>query len=69
MIFKCTARYEVYQSSNRAELRDLGKLEHTFYNLKSFDDARDHFSNIIDKFKKIFVRDVSIQIIDIHLDE
>ena len=69
MIFKCIARYEVYQSSNRTELRDLGKLEHTFYNLKSFDDARDHFSNIIDKFKKIFVRDVSIQIIDIHLDE
>ena len=69
MIFKCIARYEVYQSSNRTELRDLGKLEHTFYNLKSFDEARDHFSNIIDKFKKIFVRDVSIQIIDIHLDE
>jgi hypothetical protein len=69
MIFKCTARYEVYQSSNRTELRDLGKLEHTFYNLKSFDDARDHFSNIIDKFKKIFHCDVSIQIIDIHLDE
>lgn len=69
MIFKCIARYEVYQSSNRTELRDLGKIEHTFYNLKSFDEARDHFSNIIDKFKKIFVRDVSIQIIDIHLDE
>ena len=68
MIFKCIARYEVYQSSNRTELRDLGKIEHTFYNLKSFDEARDHFSNIIDKFKKIFVRDVSIQIIDIHLD-
>ena len=69
MIFKCIARYEVYQSSNRTELRDLGKIEHTFYNLKSFDDARDHFSNIIDKFKKIFHCDVSIQIIDIHLDE
>ena len=70
MIFKCTARYEVYKSSNRAELHDLGKIEHTFYSLKSFDDARVEFDIIIDKFKEIFDnRLISIQIIDIHLDE
>ena len=40
MIFKCIARYEVVKkNSNRFELRDLGKIEHTFYDLKSFDDA------------------------------
>ena len=41
MIFKCVAKYEVVKEvkdySDRFQLRDLGKIEHTFYDLKSFD--------------------------------
>ena len=68
MIFKCIARYEVVKkNSNRFELRDLGKIEHTFYDLKSFDDARTQFDIIVESFKTIFGEKlVSIQITDIH---
>ena len=70
MIFKCIARYEVVKkNSNRFELRDLGKIEHTFYDLKSFDDARTQFDIIVESFKTIFGEKlVSIQITDIHQD-
>ena len=70
MIFKCVARYEVVkENSNRFQLRDLGKIEHTFYDLKSFDDARVQFDIIIESFKTIFGEKlISIQIIDIHQD-
>ncbi len=70
MIFKCFARYEVVkENSNRFELRNLGKIEHTFYDLKSFDDAKIQFDIIIESFKNIFGKKlISIQIIDIHQD-
>tara|TARA_A100001515_G_scaffold142104_1_gene140226 strand:+ start:405 stop:617 length:213 start_codon:yes stop_codon:yes gene_type:complete len=70
MIFKCIARYEVVKkNSNRFELRDLGKIEHTFYDLKSFDDAKTQFDIIVESFKTIFGEKlVSIQITDIHQD-
>ena len=70
MIFKCLARYEVVkENSDRFQLRDLGKIEHTFYDLKSFDDARVQFDIIIESFKTIFGEKlISIQIIDIHQD-
>ena len=70
MIFKCIARYEVVKkNSNRFELRDLGKIEHTFYDLKSFDDAKTQFDIIVESFKTIFGEKlISIQIIDIHQD-
>ena len=70
MIFKCVAKYEVVkENSNKFELRDLGKIEHTFYDLKNFDDARTQFDIIIESFKTIFGEKlISIQIIDIHLD-
>ena len=70
MIFKCIARYEVVKkNSNRFQLRDLGKIEHTFYDLKSFDDAKTQFDIIVESFKTIFGEKlVSIQITDIHQD-
>ena len=70
MIFKCVAKYEVVkENSNRFELRNLGKVEHTFYDLKSFDEAKIQFDIIIESFKNIFGKKlISIQIIDIHLD-
>ena len=70
MIFKCVAKYEVVKkNSNRFQLRDLGKIEHTFYDLKSFDDARTQFDIIVESFKTIFGEKlVSIQITDIHQD-
>ena len=73
MIFKCVAKYEVVKEvkdySDRFQLRDLGKIEHTFYDLKSFDDAKIQFDIIIESFKNIFGKKlISIQIIDIHQD-